>query len=284
MGRQRVPLLRQLTILVTPPRRTEIAMVILSVPLPVRQTISVIPLLSIVTNMGILQVQVNQTQTISEPQEPITMILTVILQAHQEVTQTISELPKLPMRIREATHGDHRHHLLITLAPQTLSTIATTPVMTSGHGNFKIIQVMKKMVLTMLCMMALNANAQVYSYDTWTQLPTTDLYDTQTMNMALAHAEMRARVEARKQALFEHYTSQAIDAFRNSQWSSVIYFANQALDTSYYNGDIYYLRGYANEQLGDLRQAKKDYRKGKKYGCYQATAALQSLKTRKKRR
>ena len=143
---------------------------------------------------------------------------------------------------------------------------------------------MKKMVLTMLYMMALNANAQVYAYDTWTQLPTTDLYDTQTMNMALAHAEMRARVEARKQALFEHYTSQAIDAFRNSQWSSVIYFANQALDTSYYNGDIYYLRGYANEQLGDLRQAKKDYRKGKKYGCYQATAALQSLKARKKRR
>ena len=139
---------------------------------------------------------------------------------------------------------------------------------------------MKKMVLTMLCMMALNANAQVYAYDSWAQLPTTDLYDTQTMNMALAHAEMRARVEARKQALFEHYTNQAIDAFRNSQWSSVIYFANQALDTSYYNGDIYYLRGYANEQLGDLRQAKKDYRKGKKYGCYQATAALQSLKYR----
>ena len=76
---------------------------------------------------------------------------------------------------------------------------------------------MKKMVLTMLCMMALNANAQVYAYDTWAQLPTTDLYDTQTMNMALAHAEMRARVEARKQALFEHYANQAIDAFHNSQ-------------------------------------------------------------------
>lgn len=28
---------------------------------------------------------------------------------------------------------------------------------------------MKKMVLTMLCMMALNANAQVYVYDTWAQ-------------------------------------------------------------------------------------------------------------------
>ena len=69
---------------------------------------------------------------------------------------------------------------------------------------------MKKMVLTMLCMMALNANAQVYAYDTWAQLPTTDFYDTQTMNMALAHAEMRARVEARKQALFEHYANQGV--------------------------------------------------------------------------
>ena len=145
---------------------------------------------------------------------------------------------------------------------------------------------MKKIIMlcAMLGAMTLNANAQVYAYDSWAQLPTTDLYDTQTMNMALAHAQMRARVEARKQALFEHYANQAIDAFHNSQWSSAIYFANQALETSYYNGDIYYLRGYANEQLGNLRQAKKDYRKGKKYGCYQATAALQSLKARKKRR
>ena len=143
---------------------------------------------------------------------------------------------------------------------------------------------MKKILFTILCMMALTANAQVYAYDTWGQLPTMDLYDTQTMNMALAHAEMAARVAARKQALFEHYTEQAIDAFRDNQWNYVVYYANQALETSYYNGDIYYLRGYAFEQLGDLKQAKKDYRKGKKYGSYQASSALESLKARKQKK
>ena len=142
---------------------------------------------------------------------------------------------------------------------------------------------MKKIVLTMLCMMALNANAQVYAYDTWGQLPTMDLYDTQTMNMALSHAEMAARVAVRKQALFEHYTEQAIDAFRDNQWNNVVYYANQALETTYYNGDIYYLRGYAFEQLGNLKQAKKDYRKGKKYGSYQASSALVALKARKRK-
>ena len=56
---------------------------------------------------------------------------------------------------------------------------------------------MKKIIMlgAMLGAMTLNANAQVYAYDSWAQLPTTDLYDTQTMNMALAHAEMRARVD-----------------------------------------------------------------------------------------
>lgn len=142
---------------------------------------------------------------------------------------------------------------------------------------------MKKMVLTMLCMMALNANAQVYAYDTWGQLPTMDLYDTQTMSMALAHAEMAARVEARKQALFEHYADLAVEAFRECQWNSVIYYVNHALETSYYNGDIYYIRGYACEQLGNLKQAKKDYRKGKKYGSYQASSALVALKARKRK-
>ena len=41
------------------------------------------------------------------------------------------------------------------------------------------------MLCAMLGAMTLNANAQVYAYDTWAQLPTTDLYDTQNMNMAL---------------------------------------------------------------------------------------------------
>ena len=114
---------------------------------------------------------------------------------HQAPIQTATETPRLPIR----TAMDKALVLppAIRIRMETLlhNNVAIMKIHLSGHGNFKIIQVMKKMVLTMLCMMALNANAQVYAYDTWTQLPTTDLYDTQTMNMALAHAEMRARVD-----------------------------------------------------------------------------------------
>ena len=44
------------------------------------------------------------------------------------------------------------------------------------------------------------------------------------------------------------------------------------------------MRGYAFEQLGKLRAAKKDYKKGMKNNSQEATLALASLKARKKRR
>ena len=87
---------------------------------------------------------------------------------------------------------------------------------------------MKKRLLigALMCFVVLKGSAQVYAYDTWTQLPTMDLYDTGMMNMyARALAETSAR-----------------------------------------------------------RQAKKDYKKGKKYHCAEASLALKSLKARKKRR
>jgi len=104
------------------------------------------------------------------------------------------------------------------------------------------------------------------------------------MNMALQHAEMAARIAARRQALFEQYEEQAYHAFQNDQWSHVIYYVNQALETEYYNGSVYYMRGYAYEQLGNFKQAKKDYRKAKKNGSYQAESALEDLKERMKKK
>jgi len=47
---------------------------------------------------------------------------------------------------------------------------------------------------------------------------------------------------------------------------------------------LYYMRGYAYEQLGKLRAAKKDYKKGMKNNSQEAALALASLKARKKRR
>ena len=238
-------------------------------------------------DMEVVLAQLQLIQVMEVATQLTTTTDTVVAQVAQRqvLTMVVGQLPTTTTSM--AVVSVLLRHIP-TMAEERLQPIMTFMVITSDlvpTGNKRLKRlVMKKSFLIILCMMALNANAQVYAYDSWAQLPTTDLYDTQTMNMALAHGEMAARVAARKQALFEQYTDQAIDAFRNNQWNNVIYYVNQALGTTYYNGDIYYLRGYAFEQLGDLKQAKKDYRKGKKYGSYQASSALESLKARKRKK
>ncbi len=142
---------------------------------------------------------------------------------------------------------------------------------------------MKKKVMTvaMMCLIAMNGNAQVYAGDAWLQMPTTDLYDTGMMNM---YARAMAETAARREAVFEQYYDKAIEACKKKEWSEVIYLVNNALETRYYTGGIYFLRGYAYEQLGNLRAAKKDYKKGKKYNSPEAARALESLKAKSKRR
>ena len=138
---------------------------------------------------------------------------------------------------------------------------------------------MKKKVLTMTvtCLMAMNADAQIYSGDTWMQMPTPDLYDNSTMHMALQGLEMMA-------AKYRRYSNMAFEAFKNKQWSSVICFVNEALETDYYSGEIYFIRGWAFEQLGNVKAAKKDYRKAKRLDCPYAARALEALKAKSRRR
>ena len=139
----------------------------------------------------------------------------------------------------------------------------------------------KIMTITLMCSVAMGANAQVYADDSWMQLPTADLYDNSVMNMSLRSlAEMAAK---RKENYFR-YSDMAVEAFSNRQWDNVIYYVNEALETGYYSGKHYYIRGYAFEQLGNIRAAKKDYKIGKKYNCTEAAQALESLKAKNKRR
>lgn len=133
----------------------------------------------------------------------------------------------------------------------------------------------------MTCSLALNADAQVYAGDSWMQMPTADLYDAGTMNMYL---RALAETEARRKENYQRYNSLAFDAYKNKQWNSVIYYVNMALETKYYSGQLYYIRGYAFEQNGNQRAAKKDYKKGKKYGSIEAARALEALKAKSKRR
>ena len=137
----------------------------------------------------------------------------------------------------------------------------------------------KMMALALMALMlAITANAQVYAGDSWGQLPTRDLYDPQIISISLQHAQMAAQMRERRHALWEKYSDQAYDAFDNKKWNDVIDNVNAALNTGYYNSDMYYMRGYAYEQFGCYRNAKWDYKKAKKYGNDYAESALKSLK------
>ena len=139
----------------------------------------------------------------------------------------------------------------------------------------------KVMTLALMCLMAMSGKAQVYAGDAWMQMPTMDLYDTGMMNL---YARALAETAARRQAAFERYYDLAIEACGRKEWNEVVYLVNSALETQYYTGGIYFLRGYAYEQMGNLRAAKKDYKKGKKYNSPEAARALESLKARNRRR
>ena len=142
---------------------------------------------------------------------------------------------------------------------------------------------MKKKIFAMAfaCLATMNLNAQIYAGGTGLPMPTRDLYDTGMMNMYL---RAMAETAAQQEEYYYRYSDMALEAYKNKQWNYVVYYVNEALNTKYYTGELYYLRGYAFEQLGNLRAAKKDYKAGMKYNCPQAAQALEALKIRSKRK
>lgn len=142
---------------------------------------------------------------------------------------------------------------------------------------------MKKKVLaiTFACAVAMNANAQVYPGDSWAKLPTMSLYDPNMTNMYLGAL---AATAGQRQDNYYRYYNLAMEASKNKQWGLVIYYADKALDTHYYSGEIYYLRGWANEELGKLKEAKKDYKQAYKYDCEEAAEALENLDAKMKQK
>lgn len=174
MVRQREPLLRQRTISEQLPPRTEIVMVIPSEPLPVRLTILEIPPLPIVTDMAIRLDQVDQIRTTLVQPGLTTTILMEIPLVHLEVILTTLERQELLMRILTATLGDHRRHLPITLAPQTLSTIAITPVTTSGRGKCNTQWIIRRLE-GCLIICALEVSCRISPYLATTQMVLTSI-------------------------------------------------------------------------------------------------------------
>ena len=138
--------------------------------------------------------------------------------------------------------------------------------------------VKKGIILALLCFVATGAKAQIYGGDAAMQMPTTELYNPQMMEMSLrAHAEMAAR----QSVLFKQYGDQTVEAFNNGQWSNAIYYATHALSL-YENPSLRYLRGSAYEKLGSYKAALKDYKVAKKGGISEAVGAYNALKQKMK--
>ena len=134
-----------------------------------------------------------------------------------------------------------------------------------------------KFVLTSVVVCACSLNMQGQSVQT----PTMDLYDTGMMNMYLQSARETA---ARRYENYIHYGDLAVEACAKKQWSGTIYYVNEALGTGYYNGILYYFRGMAYENIGNISAAEKDYKMAKKLGCVEASGALVALKAKMKSR
>ncbi|MBR4924969.1 MAG: hypothetical protein IKZ61_04370 [Prevotella sp.] len=60
---------------------------------------------------------------------------------------------------------------------------------------------------------------------------------------------------------YKHFYNLALDAYNNGRWQDVIENANTAsLVPGNVNSDLYFIRGYAYEQLGYIKKAKENYR------------------------
>ena len=136
-------------------------------------------------------------------------------------------------------------------------------------------------ILMMMCAMALNSPAQIYGGESALQLPVRDIYDTETMN---AYANALRETAARRQQFYYYYSNTAMQMMTEKRWGSAIDYIDKALETGYYCGDIYFMRGKCYEELGDYKTAKSDYKRGKELGSEYAEEALEELKEKMKRK
>lgn len=136
-------------------------------------------------------------------------------------------------------------------------------------------------LLVMMCAMCLKGQAQIYGYDQAIKLPTADLYD---MSMMDAYVNALRETSSTRMQAYRMYCDYAMSYAGERQWNLAIYYVDKALETGFYCGDLYWIRGYANEQMGNYKQAKKDYKQGAKFGSENAAKALELLKEKMKKK
>ena len=139
----------------------------------------------------------------------------------------------------------------------------------------------KNLVIALACLITMNVDAQIYPYDTTVPSQPTELYDPNIMNM---YIRSMAEPAAYRKEKYYRYRDLAIEACKDKQWNYAIYYVNEALDTRYYSGQLYFIRGYAYEKLGNIRSANRNYKAAIKYNFPEAAQALEALKNRNKHR
>ena len=137
----------------------------------------------------------------------------------------------------------------------------------------KMKKMRKTLVTALVCGCFLNVQAQSVP------LPTVDLYDSGMMNMAIqSHAQTYG---IRKQN-YEMYVDMAFEAAKKDEWRNVLIYTESALDTGFWNAELYFMRGIAYERLGYLKEAQKEYKTAKRKGSIYAADALDLLKAKMK--
>ena len=95
-------------------------------------------------------------------------------------------------------------------------------------------------------------------------------------------AAAKAKYDRQQKAYFEYYQDKAYECYNNEDLYGFLTYSNYALDTGWYNAELYYYRGVAYERLFNFKEAKKNYKKAKKNGYALAERALSLLKDKEK--
>ena len=100
--------------------------------------------------------------------------------------------------------------------------------------------------------------------------------------MAQANAERIAKARQEREAQYNNYINKAYKALNRGNRNDFITYTNYALNTGFYNAQVYYDRGSVFQAMEDYAKAKKEYKIAKKLGYYQAERALVILKSIRK--
>jgi len=98
----------------------------------------------------------------------------------------------------------------------------------------------------------------------------------------MMQAQAEAAYNAQMKQRFEQYQDEAYRRYNKQDWYGFLTYSNYALETGWYNSQLYYDRGVVYERLNNFRQAKKEYKKAKKKGYAYAERALEACKQHEK--